>query len=49
MPELVAYGFVGKDEGVLYRMGIKMTYPYILILGGKALILSGKCLIVKAR
>lgn len=46
MPELVAYGFIGKDKDVLYRMGVRKTYPYILILGGKALILGGKCLIV---
>lgn len=46
MSELVAYGYIGKDKDVLYRMGVKKTYPYILVLSGKALILSGKCLIV---
>ena len=46
MPELVAYGFIGKDKNVLYRMGIRKTYPYILVLGGKALLLGGKCLII---
>ncbi len=45
MPELVAYGIIRKEPG-LYRMGIRKTYPYVLVLGGKALILSGKCLIV---
>ena len=46
MSELVAYGFIGKDKDVLYQMGVRKTYPYILVLGSKALILSGKGLIV---
>ena len=45
MPELVAYGIIRKEPG-LYRMGIRKTYPYIVILNGKALILGGKCLLI---
>lgn len=46
MSELVAYGFVGKRPDVLYRMGIRKTYPCVLVLKNKAVVLKDKCLVI---
>lgn len=40
MSQLVSFGFIGTESGQLYRMGIKITFPFLLTVensGVKAL------------